>query len=108
MGYREKNWRARLTLAALISLAAVGACLFYKLGDLDRNARESQREILNQAIRRAAVQCYALEGSYPPDLDYLIRHYGVSVDTTRFLVHYRAEGGNLTPDIEVLAIADEG
>lgn len=31
----------------------------------------SQIDLLKDTTRRDAVQCYALEGSYPQDLDYL-------------------------------------
>lgn len=50
----------------------------------------------------AAVDCYAIEGSYPRNLDYLVEHYGVQVDTGKFVVNYEAAGANLLPYIEVV------
>ena len=60
------------------------------------------RQQLEGAIRRAAVACYAAEGVYPPDLDYLEQHYGIQVDETRYMVSYDIFASNLMPDITVL------
>jgi len=57
-----------------------------------------------EGVRRAAVQCYALEGAYAADLQYLIDNYGIRPDTNRFFVHYMYLGDNLLPDISVIPI----
>ena len=51
---------------------------------------------------RAAVACYAAQGAYPPDLDYIEEHWGVQIDRSRYAVFYQVEGSNLMPDITVL------
>lgn len=48
------------------------------------------------------MACYAAEGIYPPDLDYLKDHYGVQVDEERYTVFYSVFAENLMPDITVL------
>lgn len=58
--------------------------------------------LAEQGIRRAAVECYALEGFYPADLSYLSERYGIVLDETRFIVHYQYVASNLMPDITVL------
>ena len=50
----------------------------------------------------SCVACYAAEGIYPPDLDYLKDHYGVQVDEERYTVFYSVFAENLMPDITVL------
>jgi hypothetical protein len=55
-----------------------------------------------ESIRRAAVQCYALEGVYPVNIQYLMDHYGIRPDTDRFVVHYEFVADNLLPVILVL------
>ena len=57
---------------------------------------------LEEALSRAAVACYALEGAYPPDLEYLIENYNVQINTDRFTVKYELYASNLMPDITVL------
>lgn len=61
--------------------------------------------LTEQSIRRAAVQCYALEGSYPTDLSYLEQRYGVSVDSKHYFVDYIYIASNLMPDITVLPVS---
>ena len=48
------------------------------------------------------MACYAAEGRYPPDLEYLKEHYGIQVDEGRYTVRYDAFAENLMPDITVL------
>ena len=55
-----------------------------------------------QAVRRAAVQCYALEGFYPTELSYLQEHYGVAAETQSYWVGYIYIADNLMPDITIL------
>ena len=62
---------------------------------------EDQRQ-LEEALRRGCVACYAAEGGYPPNLDYLKEHYGVQVDDARYVVIYSVFADNLMPDITVL------
>ena len=48
------------------------------------------------------MACYAAEGSYPSDLNYLKERYGIQVDETRYTVYYNIFASNLMPDITVL------
>ena len=56
------------------------------------------------AVRRAAVQCYAIEGAYPRSLEHLKERYGVTVNEKQWMVDYRYVADNLAPDITVLPI----
>ena len=68
-----------------------------------RDGRDSEgRQQLEDAVRRSAVACYAAEGIYPPDLEYLEEHYGVQVDRQRYTVVYEIFASNLMPDVTVL------
>jgi len=67
-------------------------------------ADEQAQKMTYENIRRAAVQCYALEGVYPVSIDYLIDHYGIRPDTQRFVIHYQFIAENLLPDIAVIPI----
>ena len=53
------------------------------------------------------MACYAAEGIYPPDLDYLEEHYGLQIDRDRYTVFYQIFASNLMPDITVLEQSDE-
>ena len=63
-----------------------------------------QKESLEKAIVRDIAECYALEGVYPPSLNYMKAHYGLTYDETMFFVDYRPIGGNLYPDYYVTVL----
>lgn len=46
--------------------------------------------MLTDAIRRASVQCYSIEGRYPPSVEYLEDNYGIVIDRERYNVFYDA------------------
>jgi hypothetical protein len=48
-----------------------------------------------RAIRDAVAVCYAMEGYYPPDIEYIERKYGVLINRKRYIYIYDA------PDIRV-------
>ncbi len=56
---------------------------------------------IERAIQKAAIQCYAIEGSYPPSIAYLTMHYGLMVNTDAYYYHYEVHGANIMPDIAV-------
>lgn len=64
----------------------------------------SQQDIrqLEQALQRTAVACYAVEGAYPPNVEYMRQHYGLQYDESRYMVHYDLVASNFMPDITVM------
>lgn len=63
-----------------------------------------QQESLETALSRSIAQCYAVEGMYPPSLNYLQEHYGLSYDKNKFLIDYQSIGANLMPEVVVLPV----
>ena len=85
-----------------VAVAAVLFLFLTGLSNLDRDRTEEGRQQLEQAIRRSAAACYAAEGIYPPDVEYLEEHYGLQIDEERYAVFYEVFASNLMPDITVL------
>ena len=86
-----------LILCALL----IGLFLF----GVNRFAKETisyQEDTLILALQKDIAQCYAIEGFFPPDLDYLKDHYGLVYDTSIFTVDYTAFGSNMYPDVTIL------
>lgn len=89
-----------LTVPAAMALAALA--LTMAVTNLSDGSTAEGRDRLEDAVRRAAVTCYASEGIYPPTLAYLEEHYGVQVDKNRYAVFYEVFAENLMPDITVV------
>ena len=79
------------------------AVFLISLAKLDRGSSELQRQQLEDSIRRSCVACYATEGVYPPNLEYLEEHYGLQIDRSRYTVFYEIFAENLMPEITVVS-----
>lgn len=90
-------------------LATVGLLVLFGLGtwQIGRGAVAEERTALEERLHRAAVHCYAVEGRYPPSLEYLCLSYGVRVDESKYYVFYERPAANLMPEITVVD-AEEG
>lgn len=86
----------------VLFFVAVVALFGWGLRSIERTTDAERRQSAEKAITRATVQCYAIEGQYPPNLEYLEEHYGLSVDRDLYIVQYTPIGGNIMPDILVM------
>jgi hypothetical protein len=94
-----------LVFAVLASFAVV-----WGSGGLSNTVTEKQAQFVADSVRRSAIQCYAVEGSFPPTVGgvaYLRENYGLAVDETRYVVYYESLGDNLIPQIRVIPIPQE-
>lgn len=96
----EPPWWRSLAISAVLLMIVVAA-LCFAANDVLTGTRQERLEIAKQSVVRAAVNCYAIEGIYPPNLSYLKEHYGLSVDEREYIVHYEAFASNVMPIIEV-------
>ena len=89
-----------VVLALLVLLTALVLLLErFETRDLSQESTAAIRE----AVRRCALQCYAVEGVYPPDLQYMEDYYGLQVNTREYYITYDAFASNLPPTIYVTA-----
>ena len=58
-------------------------------------------ELLKQSVNRATIECYAIEGIYPSELEYLEENYGVVYDENKYGVEYGCFASNIMPTIVV-------
>ena len=102
---KKKNYAfVSILKGVLLPAAVICIILFFAAAtnSLDGGRQGESLRQLNQALRRASVACYAAEGAYPPNLEYLQEHYGVQIDDTKYTVYYAVIADNLMPDITVL------
>lgn len=91
---------------AVAVFAAVALSIGLGVAAAGKTSVSRQIVLLKDTVRREAVQCYALEGSYPQDLEYLKERYNLRYDAERYVVHYKFLGGNLLPEISVFYLKD--
>lgn len=71
------------------------------LNGFDQSSEQERIKIIEESIIKAAIQCYAIEGSYPPDIAYLEKHYGLVVNESAYFYHYEILGANILPNVSV-------
>ena len=102
MKLRKKGrGRRAVSLLAFVLCAVVAVTSF---SGVSAGVDEKELALSESAIRRSAVQCYALEGFYPDSLDYLVENYGLRLNEEKFVYHYESLGSNLLPQIAVFAL----
>lgn len=88
-------------IASLLVLAVAGAVLLIGLSGYADNYSEQKLTEVRDIVMSYVAQCYALEGEYPPDLEYLAENYGLQLDTERYIYHYDMYASNILPDVRV-------
>ena len=94
--------RKEIAIVLLMAVLLVGVWLL--IGRLGTSSDNAQTQFVTDAVHNAALTCYAVEGAYPNDLEYLRRHYGLAYDQSRYLVTYSAFASNLLPEIYVTEV----
>lgn len=101
--------RRRAHISGLIPTAAVfllALLLFFAAVSSASDHAYRGGAQLKQAIVRATATCYAIEGRYPPNLQYIVDNYGVYIDPGRYTVVYDSFAQNLMPEITVVERGD--
>ena len=95
-----------LVLSALLTAALLA--VFAGLTDrFSADRLREQEASLQDSLERCIMACYALEGFFPPDLEYMEAHYGLSYDKEEFFVDYQPSAGNIRPDYIVIRTGKE-
>ena len=94
----DRSWPLVLGLILVLALVTLLAC-----GSRmeSRDLRDEGAAAIQSAIERGALQCYAVEGVYPPNLQYLEEHYGLQINDRDYYVTYDAFASNLPPNVRV-------
>ena len=101
-GRRERRFPGTL-LSAIVFLLLI-LWVIRGFASVSATAKDQGAAALETALRRSVVHCYATEGFYPPSLEYLEEHYGLTYDKDRYWIDYQPVGANLMPDMTVLEI----
>ena len=93
----ERQGLLRSVLFVIIISAVLVAGIFY----ISNMGNEQGIKLTREAAVRTAVECYAIEGIYPPNVQYMEDNYNLRYDKTKYYIHYDAFASNIMPTIEV-------
>ena len=99
--YSDRTGKRKSWILWLLTVLLLAAALLLIFRDGGKSLDEGSADAIRDAVQRSALQCYAVEGAYPPDLSYLEDNYGLQVNHEDFYVTYDAFASNLPPAIRV-------
>ena len=94
--------RKEIAIILLMILLLCGVWLL--VGRVDTAQSGAQTQFVYDAVRNAALTCYAVEGAYPENVEYLRENYGLAYDQSRYMVSYDAFAVNQVPTIFVTEV----
>ena len=101
--YSDKKKNRRFRLLPLVAVLVLAVLLvLYLLKKPNRDVDEESIQAMGDAVHRSALQCYVVEGVYPPDLAYLEENYGLQINTEEYIVSYEAFASNLPPTVMIV------
>ena len=89
-------------VAAIAIFIALIVAFVFLVNNITGKGNGRELEIVRDAVKNAALTCYAVEGMYPDDLSYLREHYNLSYNEERYIVSYEPLASNLMPSIKVV------
>ena len=100
-----ERWPIAKEIAVIALMLALLAVVWIAVSGLERTNDTAQTKFVQDAVHNAAMTCYAVEGAYPENLEYLRDHYGLAYDESRYFVTYDAFASNLVPEIFVTEVS---
>ena len=94
---RKKN---PLALAAVLGLLLIAGALFRAMFPKSAGPEENLDNIKRTVLERS-LECYVVEGAYPPSLEYLEENYGLTINKKAYYIHFTAYAENLPPEVRV-------
>ena len=88
-------------VAAILIFVALIVAFVFLINNITGKGNGRELDIVRDAVKNAALTCYAVEGMYPDDLAYLREHYHLSYNEEKYHVFYEPLASNLMPSIKV-------
>jgi len=88
-------------ILSMLMVFAIIVAVIFLMPSFRKSGGRIRSDSIESTIRKYAIQCYAAEGSYPPDLGYLEDNYGLILDKEHYFYYYEAFSSNFMPEISV-------
>lgn len=88
-------------MVSIAILAGITLVLIFGTFYISNLGNKQGLQLTREAVNRAMVECYAIEGNYPPNLEYMEENYGLSYDHTKYYIFYEVFASNIMPTVEV-------
>ena len=96
---QQRRRRRRRFIVPIVLLLAV--LVFLGVSGRRQDVLDEGAAAVRAAVQREALQCYIVEGVYPPSLAYLEENYGLQINHSSYYVTYNAFASNIPPTVIV-------
>lgn len=104
MGSKHKNSSPLFQILIVPVLFIVCLCfVLTAVGNVETGQKQESEKRVEDTIKKAVVNCYAIEGRYPATLEYVEEYYGLQINRDRYAVFYEVFADNIMPEITVLS-----
>lgn len=100
-----KRFSLKSVLAYIIPIVLFAIMLTWVIISLFNTSESAERQELaavKGTLENGITMCYAIEGAYPPSLEYLSENYGITYDTSKYIVRYDRFADNIRPTVRVV------
>ena len=105
---KRKSGFARRLILALVVFAVLLIGVYLLVNKVGSASGRAETELVRDAVRSAVLTCYAVEGAYPTNIDYLKEYYGLAYNEEAYRVIYDAFASNIMPSIVVVELGGDG
>lgn len=99
--YKKKTRHLFEYFFVIVFFAAIIIWFFAGYSNLEKSTNNENLAFTKESIKKAALLCYSIEGSFPPDIDYLKDNYNLIVNEDRYIIGYDTFAANVMPEITV-------
>ncbi len=89
--YKQKSRSGIKTILIICIFLAVIVIFFYEINILGNSTDNREKNNLEKALNNSIIYCYAIEGFYPENLEYIENHYGLLYDESKYYIDYHAQ-----------------
>lgn len=93
---------ARNTILSVFVFLFILSLFWYGFSRTSDSNDEQSLEVMRSAVQKSIVNCYAIEGVYPPNIKYLEDHYGIVINHDKYVVQYELAGSNVMPSVNII------
>ena len=100
---KKKKYISWLPLALGVALfAGIAVWMVRGVQDAARLSDTEGLRLAQEAIERAVISCYSLEGVYPATYEDLKAKSGLAIDEEKYIVIYEIFASNIRPSVIVM------
>jgi|LGOV01.1.fsa_nt_gb hypothetical protein len=101
--YKLKN--IQLSIMFIVSICII-VIIFSGIDSYDNKFDTVETSRIQTVVEKYAIQCYATEGAYPPNVEYLEEHYGLILNEEKYIYEYEPIAENIKPIIHIFIKPD--